>query len=47
VWLEELTWAEAEPILADDPLLVIPVGAATKEHRRTCRSGPTGSSPTR
>jgi creatinine amidohydrolase len=32
VWLEELTWAEAEPILADDPLLVIPVGAATKEH---------------
>jgi hypothetical protein len=19
VWLEELTWAEAEPILADDP----------------------------
>jgi len=32
VWLEELTWAEAEPILTDDPLLVIPVGAATKEH---------------
>ena len=32
VYLEELTWAEAEPLLRSDPLVVIPVGAATKEH---------------
>jgi creatinine amidohydrolase len=32
VWLEELTWEEAEPILSGDPLVVLPVGAATKEH---------------
>ncbi|MGQ0568556.1 MAG: creatininase family protein [Armatimonadota bacterium] len=32
VFLEELTWAEAEPILHADPLIVIPVGAAAKEH---------------
>ena len=32
VYLEELTWAEAEPLLRSDPLVVIPVGAATMEH---------------
>jgi hypothetical protein len=32
VFLEELTWAEAEPILRLDPLVVIPVGAGAKEH---------------
>jgi len=32
VYLEQLTWAEAEPVLRGDPLVVIPVGAATKEH---------------
>lgn len=32
VFLEELTWAEAEPLLQADPLVVIPVGAAAKEH---------------
>jgi creatinine amidohydrolase len=32
VFLEELTWTEAEPLLLADPLVVIPVGAATKEH---------------
>ncbi len=26
------TWAEAEPILRADPLVVVPVGAAAKEH---------------
>ncbi|HLW61439.1 MAG TPA: creatininase family protein [bacterium] len=32
LYLEELTWEEAEPILGADPLVVIPVGAAAKEH---------------
>lgn len=32
VFLENLTWVEAEPILRSDPLVVIPVGAGTKEH---------------
>jgi creatinine amidohydrolase len=32
VFLEELTWAEAEPLLRADPLVVIPVGAGAKEH---------------
>ena len=32
VYLEHLTWAEAEPVLRGDPLVVIPVGAGTKEH---------------
>ena len=32
IYLEHLTWAEAEPLLRADPLVVIPVGAATKEH---------------
>jgi creatinine amidohydrolase len=32
VYLEELTWEEAEPILRSDPLVVIPVGAGAKEH---------------
>jgi creatinine amidohydrolase len=32
VYLETLTWAEAEPLLRADPLVVIPVGAGTKEH---------------
>ncbi len=32
VYLERLTWAEAEPILRADPLIVIPVGAGAKEH---------------
>jgi len=32
VYLEQLTWAEAEPLLTADPLVVIPVGAAAKEH---------------
>jgi creatinine amidohydrolase len=32
VYLEDLTWVEAEPILRADPLVVIPIGAAAKEH---------------
>ena len=32
IYLEHLTWVEAEPLLRADPLVVIPVGAATKEH---------------
>jgi creatinine amidohydrolase len=32
VYLEHLTWTEAEPLLQGDPLVVIPVGAGTKEH---------------
>jgi creatinine amidohydrolase len=32
VFLEQLTWQEAEPLLRADPLVVIPVGAAAKEH---------------
>lgn len=32
IYLEQLTWAEAEPILRADPLVVIPVGAGAKEH---------------
>jgi len=31
-YLEDLTWEEAEPILRADPLVVIPIGAAAKEH---------------
>ena len=33
-YLEDLTWEEAEPILHADPLVVIPIGAAAKEHGR-------------
>ncbi|HET7263775.1 MAG TPA: creatininase family protein [bacterium] len=32
VFLEELTWTEAEPLLRADPLVVIPIGAGAKEH---------------
>lgn len=32
VFLETLTWPEAEPILRADPLVVIPIGAGAKEH---------------
>ena len=32
VYLETLTWTEAEPLLRADPLIVIPIGAAAKEH---------------
>jgi creatinine amidohydrolase len=32
VFLATLTWAEAEPILRADPLIVIPIGAGAKEH---------------
>ena len=33
-YLEDLTWDEAEPILRADPVVVIPIGAAAKEHGR-------------
>jgi len=32
VYLEQLTWTEAEPLLRADPLVVIPIGAGAKEH---------------
>jgi creatinine amidohydrolase len=32
VLLEELTWPQAERLLAEDLVVVLPVGAATKEH---------------
>ncbi len=32
VYLEQLTWIEAEQCLADDPVVAIPLGAAAKEH---------------
>jgi len=32
VFLERLTWDEAAPLLAGDPMVVLPVGAAAKEH---------------
>lgn len=32
VFLETLTWREAQSRFADDPLVLIPVGAAAKEH---------------
>jgi hypothetical protein len=32
VFLEKLTWKEAEPILRGDPLMVLPIGAAAKKH---------------
>ncbi len=32
VFLEALTWDEAAPLLAGDPLVVLPIGAAAKEH---------------
>jgi creatinine amidohydrolase len=32
--LEELTWPQAEAALAKDPVALVPVGAATKEHGR-------------
>ncbi len=31
-YLEQLTWAEAEPALREYPVAVLPVGARTKEH---------------
>jgi len=32
--LEELTWAEAAGLLAEDLVVLVPIGAATKEHGR-------------
>lgn len=32
--LEELTWPQAEAVLAADPVVLVPVGAAAKEHGR-------------
>jgi creatinine amidohydrolase len=32
VLLEDLTWVEAEPVLAAGPLVILPLGAAAKEH---------------
>jgi creatinine amidohydrolase len=32
VVLKDLTWREAEPVLRADPLLLLPLGAALKEH---------------
>ncbi|HEY3997294.1 MAG TPA: creatininase family protein [Candidatus Xenobia bacterium] len=32
IWLENLTWAEAEPLLAAAPVLLLPLGARLKEH---------------
>jgi creatinine amidohydrolase len=32
IWLERLTWVEAEPLLTPDTTVVIPLGAASKEH---------------
>lgn len=32
VWLQHLTWKEAADLFAGDPVVVIPVGAASKEH---------------
>ncbi len=31
-WLERLTWIEAETLLRRDPVVVLPLGAAAKEH---------------
>jgi creatinine amidohydrolase len=31
-WLEELTWPEAEAALTPETLVIIPIGAASKEH---------------
>jgi creatinine amidohydrolase len=32
VWLEHLTWIEAEAVLTADAVVLIPLGAASKEH---------------
>ena len=32
VWLENLTWLEAETLLQQDRIVVVPLGAAAKEH---------------
>jgi creatinine amidohydrolase len=32
IWLEELTWCEAEAELTPDRLVILPIGAAAKEH---------------
>ena len=32
VLLEDITWQEAEPLLGPDAVVVIPIGAASKEH---------------
>lgn len=32
IYLEKLTWPQAEKHLGDDPVLVVPLGAALKEH---------------
>ena len=32
VWLEDLTWPEAKARFAEDPVVVIPIGAAAKAH---------------
>ena len=31
-WLEALTWSEARARFADDPVVVVPIGAAAKAH---------------
>ena len=32
VFLEELSWVQAEPLLTPDAVVIIPIGAASKEH---------------
>jgi len=32
ILLEDLTWIEAEKVLTNDTIVVIPLGAAAKEH---------------
>ena len=32
VWLEDLTWPEAQARFANDPVVVVPIGAAAKAH---------------
>ena len=32
VWLQDLTWQEAAERFTADPVVVVPVGAASKEH---------------
>ena len=45
VLLEDLTWIEAEKALTPDTVVVIPLGAASKEHGPHLSSRTTGSSP--
>lgn len=39
VLLEELTWMQAEPLLTSETVVVIPIGAAAKEHGPHLRLG--------